>query len=280
MLDSNSTPDGRCPVRPTEEQFALLAEVIRSVARQRRLSRDDELDFGQCVHLRLLEAGYRQLGQFAGLSSLRTFLHVVVRRMFLDWQRSLHGKWRPSAAARKLGTYGTLLERLIHRDGHAVHEAVQMVDTHNGAPEAQVLRELAAALPPRRRLRMVPLESLHENIGAQSEDPVEQSERQARVGDVRRVLRQAFRELPIEDRKLLALRYHGQQRVATTASALRVDAKALHRRYQRLLRRLRRALEDSGIVGSTCDPTIRPNIPLSAQAWQRHRPTGVSQGMH
>ena len=102
----------------SEHELRLLSQVIRSVVKRQRLSHDDELDFGQHVHLRLLESGYRQFRQFAGRSSLRTYLHVVVQRICLDWQRSIYGKWRPSAAAAELGPYGTELDRLIHRDGH------------------------------------------------------------------------------------------------------------------------------------------------------------------
>jgi len=252
--------DNEPPHRPTEEQFLALGQVIRDAARRHRLSYDDELDFGQNVHLRLLESGYRQFSQFAGRSSLRTFLHVVVERMLLDWRRTIHGKWRPSAAAARLGVHAIELDRLIHRDGCTPNEAIQMIATRHGTPSTEVLSELAAALPARRRMRLVPIEGLHETIGAQYDDPVDRVERRRQAGLLRQALRTALRQLPDEDRRLLSLRFHERQTVAYTAATLRVDAKILHRRYERLLRQLKRTIETGGAAG-----TFRGNVtPCSA----------------
>jgi len=44
------------------------------------------------------------LAKFEGRSSLRTFLTVVIQRLFLDHRISAWGKWRPSAEARRGGS--------------------------------------------------------------------------------------------------------------------------------------------------------------------------------
>jgi len=87
---------------PSPEDLTLLSEVLRDVSR-RRLSPDEAQDFVQSAHLKLLERQYDVFGRFTGGSSLRTYLTVVVIRLLLDWRNSTYGKWRPSAAAVRLG---------------------------------------------------------------------------------------------------------------------------------------------------------------------------------
>ncbi len=102
---------------PSPEELAVLDQAIRRVVRASRLPSEDAADFSQSVHLRLLERGYEPFRRFAGRSALRTFLAVVVRRMLIDWQRATLGKWRPPAAAVRLGPHAVALARLIGRDG-------------------------------------------------------------------------------------------------------------------------------------------------------------------
>ena len=83
----------------SQAQFALLQRVIRSVARHHGLSPEDAEDFGQTVHLKLLERHYQVFDSYEGRSSLTTFLTVVVTRLLLDWRNATRGKWRPSASA-------------------------------------------------------------------------------------------------------------------------------------------------------------------------------------
>ena len=103
---------------PTATQLTLLDSVIAAVARVHRLKREDRDDFAQSAHLRLAERRYDVFARFAGRSSLRTFLTVVVTRLLLDWRNGQRGKWRPSAEARRRGTWAVELERLVFRDGY------------------------------------------------------------------------------------------------------------------------------------------------------------------
>ena len=73
---------------PTSAELTMLAEVIRGVARSHRLKPDEADDFGQTVHLRLLARNYDVFARFAGRSSLKTYLTVVVVRVLLDWRNA------------------------------------------------------------------------------------------------------------------------------------------------------------------------------------------------
>src|SRR5262245_35135549 len=101
---------------PHHSELTLLAEVIRQAARSHGLRREDAQDFEQTVHVTLLQRNYDIFERFEGKSSLRTYLTVVIGRLMLDWRNRTYGKWRSSAAAKRLGPFAVDLERLVHRD--------------------------------------------------------------------------------------------------------------------------------------------------------------------
>ena len=88
---------------PSPEELELLSQVVRDVARGRRLSREDAQDFAQSVHLRCLERNYDIFMKFQGRSSLKTYLTIVVRRILLDWRNS---QYREVAAVRRRSGIG------------------------------------------------------------------------------------------------------------------------------------------------------------------------------
>jgi RNA polymerase sigma factor (sigma-70 family) len=237
---------------PSADDLAALAHVIQRVARRANLSTDDALDFGQTVHLRLVERGYEALRQFSGRSSLNTFLTVVVGRMLLDWGRSQYGKWHSSAAARRLGPAAVALEVLLFRSGHTLDEAVAIMRSRHDSPAEAELVRLAGQLPPRPCRRPVAVAVLENAAVAQFEDPIEQSDRTRSGRAIRGRLAAAIARLAPEERRLLQLRYQRRLAVPALAQALSVDAKTLYRRCDRALRRLRAALEADGVTWSEC----------------------------
>lgn len=238
------------PVPITSDQFQLLSRVIRAVARSHRLGVEDAEDFGQVVHLRLLERNYEVFQAFEGRSSLQTYLTVVVTRLLLDWRNATRGKWRPSAVAVRLGQDAIALERLVHRDGLPLRDAIQvMVSRHADGHDAVAARleALAAGLPARVRRTFVPAEASEGAHRTEFDDPVAREESRALERAVRAASRQACASLPPEDRQLIALRFGRALTVQTIGRRLGTDPKPLYRRLARSLGSLRRALEASGV---------------------------------
>lgn len=236
------------PTLPPPEQLALLSQTIRIVAQARRLSREDAEDFAQSVQVRFLERGYDILSRFEGRSSLRTYLTVVVSRMLLDWRNSKYGKWRPSKVAVSLGEHAVDLERLMSRDGYTTDEAAEALRMKRTAPSLPALRRLAEQLPARPRRRMVSDEPLRDAAAPPFADPIELEDRSRAERRVRAALAGALRQLSPEDRWLIQARYVRHQPVRTAAEALRTDPKALYRRYERILRRMRELLTAAGVT--------------------------------
>ena len=234
---------------PSPEQLALLADVVRRVARSRRLAPEDAEDFAQIVQVRVLERNYDIFYRFTGRSSLRTYLTVVVTRMLLDWLNATYGKWRPSAMALRLGADAIKLDRLMWRDGYTIDEAVAMVAADPTSPDRQELRAIAARLPRRVPKRRVPEVLVDQHQVIEFEDPVEVAERRRARHVAAAALRTVLGDLSPEDRTLLGMRYERRMPVQTIAQILSVEPKRLYRRFEQLLRRLRRALVAVGITG-------------------------------
>jgi RNA polymerase sigma factor (sigma-70 family) len=232
---------------PSEEQLALLSLIVRATGRSRRMTPEDAEDFEQSVQVRLVERQYDIFRRFSGRSSLRTYLTVVVKRMLLDWQNSEYGRWRPSTVAEKLGPIGVELERLIERDGFSHDEAIEVTSRRHDCTHIH-LQHLIAQLPLRLPRRASPVPIVEDISGAMMfDDPIAIRERQFAEARVRTSLAWALRRLPSDDRRLIALRYGHRHSVREVAKRLRTDPKALYRRFDRVLRTLKRSLCQQGI---------------------------------
>jgi RNA polymerase sigma factor (sigma-70 family) len=168
----------------------------------------------------------------------------------LDWLNGRYGKWRPSAAAQRLGAHAVALDRLIDRDGYSIDEAVASLAARGGDWSAAPLRRVAEQLPKRSRRRFVSEDVLNMGPGIPFEDPIAtEQDRRAKVR-IGRALRDAVRQLPVEERRLVTLRYGRGYSVQLLAEQMGVDAKPLYRRFERALRSLREALIAAGVTGA------------------------------
>jgi RNA polymerase sigma factor (sigma-70 family) len=242
---------------PSSEQMTLLTQIIQSVSRARRLAPDDAQDFAQTVYLRFVEREGEIFRQFDGRSALKTYLTVVVTRMLLDWRNSTRGKWRPSAAAGRLGPIALAYERLTARDGCAAAEAIEMLCGRYPNCSREELEAIVAKVPARPRRRWVAPEEADGQTMAAFDETIEAIETAQRRQEARRALLAAFRGLSGEDRQLLRVRFGGSQSLQEAARAQGIDPARLYRRLAVLLKRLRATLRRAGVT-STAEILDRP----------------------
>jgi RNA polymerase sigma factor for flagellar operon FliA len=235
------------------ESLPLIRRAVASVAWRYHLSADEAEEFESVVELRIISDGYAVFHKFRGRSGLRTFLTVVIQRMFLDYREKQWGKWRPSIKSRRNGTAAILLERLTMRDGLTFDEAYAALEaTHSGPLDRQMLEDLHARLRRRSRPRVVSDQQL-EDIPTTRERPdaaLVAAENAAVVEKAITGLAAALAPLASEDRMILRLRFFEGRPIAEIARLLGLDQKQLYVRLARLMRRLRTRLESVGVSGA------------------------------
>jgi RNA polymerase sigma factor (sigma-70 family) len=229
-------------------QLPEIERVIRWVCARRRLYGADAEDFASVVKCRLIENDYEVLARFGGRCSLKTFLTVVISRLYLDFQVRRFGKWRPSAEARRLGSVATRLERLMHRDRLTFDEACGVLESDPRVSESRdELYTISLRLPQSSRVA-------HESISDKTSGPaspatssLEREERQALAQRTFAVIRSSLARLPARERLFLRLHLVEGLTVAQSARALGLNQKALYKRKEALLRSLRADLGAAGI---------------------------------
>lgn len=264
-----------------------VESVISFVCRRHHLTSADAEEFGAHVKLKLIENDYSILRKFGGRSHIRTYLAVVIERLFLDYRVSQWGKWRPSAAARRGGEVAMLIEQLLVRDGHSFSEAFELLTTNHGfAMDRGRVEAIAATLPVRIKRRIESIDGLADLPTAQNGSEIPAAwEDQAAVARVSDALRSAIQELDPRDQLVIMLRFVDGQSVAEIAAALHFDQKSLYRRFDNLLRQVRTSLElqgvDAALVRDLLDvrgaerdwdavgmPAARPSMKKGADEWR------------
>lgn len=244
------------------EHLDLIDQIVRTTGRRRHLSAEQE-EFAGFVRLRLIENDYAVLRKFQHRSSWRTYLAAVIERLSLDFCVERWGRWRPSAVADRLGPVAVLLERLVTRDGYTLDEALEIVQTSQSSGlSVRELRDLWGQLPVRLKTSEVGEEAAATVPSPEtSESRVEDAERRMNIERLARTLQSAIAALPDQDQVLLTLRYRHDLSIAQIARTSGISVPTLHRRLDRTIKELKRALTNSGIdpreaVGLIGHPTI------------------------
>jgi RNA polymerase sigma factor for flagellar operon FliA len=233
------------------DNLGRIDRIIASLCRRHGLTGDDADDFASWAKMRLIENDYAILGKFRGDSSLSTYLTVVISMLLREYRVHEWGRWRPSAAARRLETVGVRLETLVYRDGYTLVQAAQVLRTKDGVTLSD--RELAVMLaqfPPRRPPG--PPELGPEALAAASapdraDDLVAGDEAERERRRIEEALLQSLESLPAEDRTIVRMRYWESMSIADIGRALNLPQKPLYRRMERAFKLLREALEARGV---------------------------------
>jgi len=236
-----------------EELFLSKLDVIESaarfVARRARLTPDDADDLASALKLRLIEDDYAVLRKFEGRCSLSTYVASIAHRLFVDDWMHLHGRWRPSAEAKRLGDAAVLLEALLVRDRLPLAEALPIAQRVHPSLTKEEAAAIELRLPHRGpRPRLVALEDELEPAVSGETVEAEAIEHERAVVSERasRIVLEALDGVSEEERVAIRLRFGQEMSVANIARALQCDQKQLYRRIENILRRLRDALQREG----------------------------------
>lgn len=228
-----------------ESHFDLICQKLHRLSRKSGLPEHEAEDLRSWALLKLVEDDYRILARWEERSSFSTYMNVVLVNLMRDYRIHVWGKWRPSAAARRAGQAGVLLERLLARDGLSLEEALERMRTEHGVSLSRVeLENLAARLPRRSRHRQVGEEELLQlPVDGQVESRIEDRERARTAAQLRELLLPALQSLPAEERLLLRLHYWDGLSMAAISPRLGRSQRELYALRDRCLKKIRGPLE-------------------------------------
>jgi len=240
---------------PFREQFerhlALIEDVIRKICRRQCLDEHEAEDFFSSAMIKLMEDDFAVLRKFRGEASLKGYLFTVLNAHFLNFRDQRWGKWRPSAAAVRLGPEAVLLERLTTRDGHSFDEAAEIMRANHGsALSTEELAALAAELPNRLPRRFEGEEAVAQLSvdGAAAERALANRESAPLAAKLAKTLSAELARMTPEDRMLLRLRFHDGLSVAAIARVHGGEQRKLYQRLYKLAGQLRKRLERDSIM--------------------------------
>jgi RNA polymerase sigma factor for flagellar operon FliA len=222
-----------------------IDRIIAAQARRHALAPADAEDFASWAKERLMDGDYAILRKFGGRSLLPTYLTTVLVNLCRDFRNRRWGRWRPSAAALRLGPVAMRLEELLYRDGMGLREATTIL-CETGADAARISR-IAWQLPTRERVKEVSLDAAVRSGLEPRIDSTVRTDREAALRQMEATVQSAIEELPAEDAEIVRRRFWHDQSIADIARALRLDQKTLYRRVDGVKAQLRRTLETRGI---------------------------------
>lgn len=229
-----------------------VEQAIRSLCARQRLAAGDADDFASDARLHLLKNDGAVVRAFAGRSSLKTYLAVVLGRLFQDWRNARWGKWRPTVTAVRLGPLAVRLETLTSRDRHSFDEACAIIRTAEPAVPLKELESLWEQLPVRSRRAHTSVDAVEHVLAADSstDSILVRAWAEATSAQVAALLRDAVRSLSPEDRLLLAMRFEDGLSVQEVARRQSVEVRPLYRQLNRILDQLREYLLAHGVNAS------------------------------
>jgi RNA polymerase sigma factor (sigma-70 family) len=228
-----------------------IETIVMYIGRANHLDASETEEFASQVKLELIDANYAIVRKFEGRSSFPTYLSTVIQRMFYQYRVKQWGKWRPSAEARRLGDRAITLERLTTRDGLTFGEALRTMTTGTGRRcSATELEAIHTRLPPRQPRPVLVSGDVSPDaamVEADADDRVTARERTRLATDTAKALDRFIDAADSEDQVILRMRFWNMRRVPEIASALQLDPRKVYKRIERLLQRMRTALEAAGI---------------------------------
>lgn len=235
-----------------EESFDQVERTVSWVSRRLCITGDDADEFRSWVNEKLVDDDYRVLREFSGRSSLATYLVAVIQNLARDFRMKRWGRWRPSAAAIRLGLVAEQLETLMDRDGFTLDEAFESLRSNHGVRMTHLeIVGLAEQLPTRTPLRFEGEAAVATAVSqSKAENGIKKTERKRLLEKARRFLAEAIAKLSVEDRLVLRMHYQSGLAMSAIASVLGLEQRFLYTRRDRCRRELRAALVAEGL-----DPT-------------------------
>ncbi len=232
------------------QHLTYIDRMVAHLAGRCSLTLEEKEDFGSALHVKLMDRDYESLRRFKGECGFKSYLATVIANFFKDYRNKELGKWRPSASARRLGSAATTLERLTHRDGYTLQEAINFMlvdpNVHESEKELTLLFEKLPLRAPRAQMVGNPSEIIPD----QNPDPAAsmmEKERDVLRSNAVSAVKRFMDDLDPSERILVNMHYREDVKVSRIARALGLDQRKLYRRMDVIRDTLKTMLQKWGL---------------------------------
>ena len=235
------------------QHLPQIVQVAESACRRVGLLPQDTEDFVSQTKVKLIENDYAVLARYRGDSRLTTYLTTVIHNQLKDFCNSRWGKFRPSAAAKRLGPAALALERLLELEGHGLESAIELLRQNDRlGVSQQELRRIAAELPRRSQRQFFSIDMLAQQAAQGTESRadfrLQSRERSITAKQVEEVLNLALETLSAQDLLVLKMHFRSGCTFAEIAKALGLKQRSLYSRKEKCLTSLKAAFEARGLI--------------------------------
>lgn len=244
-------PQSSHPQQLFEQHLDEIRRLAFQMAQRSGFSYEDSEDFVSALLIKLIENQYRVIAEYNGQGKFQAYISVVAGRYLSDYRDKVWGKYRPSREAQRLGEDGVALERLTVRDGYSRDVAIMLLaQGGSDAPKEKHLFNLYGLLPNRYRRTFVATDILdyQPDRSLSPEDFLESKDDQDRLRGAWQVVAEAMAEFEPKDRLLIRWVYVDRLKISQIAKQENVLPRKLYSRLERLLAKLRKALQQKGLL--------------------------------
>ena len=248
IIRPNSPLIVRQPTDPYSEYSEAIEAVLAHLRRRHRLTPDLGDEFSSWAMLRLIDNDCAVLRKFRGQSQMRTYLTSVLVHLFQDWRNMQWGRWRPTAAARRLGAVAIELERLVLRDNRPYDESVETLISAGVVPSRPECDETWAKLRRLPARKVTSTDDLND-VPAPRRDHDTIDFKPARELAARTAveLGKALRSLSHQEQIILRLSFLAGFTAKQIGAVMELEAKPLYRRIERIQEKLGEILAAAGL---------------------------------
>jgi len=240
------------PASLIERNIKHIEDTIRSICIRHDIDDEEAEEFAAYVKYRLVEDDYKIIRKFKGISHIKTYLHTVISRIFLDEKRKQQGRWRSSKKAQNMGEAAVRLEELIYKYNYTFDEAYEVLKiNYKLTLDKNEAYDMALKLK-RKKAKDIKIEGeeLLVNIPSRGLRPDEALHKKKLIeiqGQIETIIDAMRQRLSAEDRLILKMRFEDNLKVSVIAKVLMRNRNDIDKGIKSILGELKEGILRKGI---------------------------------
>lgn len=233
-----------------EKKYKLIESCIKVISYNKGLKEEEVEEFKSEVMLKLCENDYKILREYKGKSSFKTYIIVVISRIYIDLLRKKIGRWRASKVAEVYGETGRLIEELIYKKGYSISEACKVLSYNYGIKiSEEEIEEITKNIYPKENINKVDFKEIKDSIKSADLYPdkeMEVEEREAKRYAIERIIKEEIEKLSDIDKLIIKLKFESNISTNRISKALGISNFLLKKKIKEIMELLKESVIKRG----------------------------------